>query len=193
MPTVIMSEAQFTTPDGHTVHYYFEELTLRSIRFWQEFRLEHCEAWLADAEGTEQCWRYPPLWVQGRRGHRYRLCWARASSAATYSLVAACNLSTKKHALSTSKGLVASLFAPAKFGRRAFWIALGFVIVASLASHFDLGELRRSVWSGIAWWHLLAAPFVVGLVGRGASIWRDARDVDRSFERLIEAQLFFNR
>jgi len=188
-----MSDTPFTTQDGHTVHYYLEDLTLRSIRFWQENRLEHCEAWFADSKGVEQCWRCPPLWVQGRRGHRYRLCWARASNASTYSLVGARNLSTRKHALSTSTGVAASLFAPAKFGRRAFWISLGLVIAIALASHLDLSELRRSAWGGLAWWHLLAVPLAAGIVGRAASGLRDARDTGRTFDRAIEKLLATDR
>jgi len=188
-----MTTTQFTTADGIRIEYFLETLTLRKIRYWREHHLEFCEAWVQSADGVEQRWHSPPLHVQGRAGHRYLLCWAKASATRNFELVGACNLSTRQHRLSTANGLVRSLFPRARLGRYAFWISAAAAIGIGAACEFNLNGLRHAVWSGLSASHLLVAPFVAGIVGRCASVYREARDPTRSFDAEVESAVSARR
>ena len=185
-----MSATRFTTHDGIEIDYYTEILTLRHVRHWREYPgYDRCEAWLQRADGAERRWYSLPLGVQGRAGHRYRLCWARAGKMKSYDLVGVCNLASKDRRLSSSTGLVASLFPSSYYGRWAFWLTLLSVIACTLASHSLPDALRRWVWDEVTWWHWGAAPIVAGVVGACASLLRDRRDNSRSFDKFVEQLL----
>jgi hypothetical protein len=188
-----MTTTQFTTADGFKIEYFLETLTLRKIRHWREHHLEFCEAWMQGADGVEQRWHSPPLHIQGRAGHKYLLCWARVTATRNFELVAACNLSTRQHRLSTEGGLVRRLFAPARLGRYAFWISAAAAIGIGAACEFNLNGLRHAAWSGLSAWHLFVAPFVAGIVGRCVSAYRDARDPARSFDAEVESAVSSRR
>ena len=171
-----MAEIQHVSPDGITVHYCFEILTLRKIRHWREAGLERCEAWLQGERAVEQRWYFPPLGVQGRAGHRYRVCWARTEKMSSYKLVGAANLASQNYMLCTGTGVVASMFPPSKFDRWAFSAAV--TVTISLACKTDL-----------AWQALVALPICAAMVGAMVGKCRDGRDASRSFDELIARAL----
>ncbi len=185
-----MTEKQFTTPDGIVIDNYLEVVTLLHIRHWRESpSVNRCEAWIQGADGADQLWHSPPLGLQGRAGHRYRLCWARCGATQTYWLVGARNLATKKHTLCCDTGLVASLFRPSRYGRRAFWTSCAAALVFVFLSQLLPDEIFRSVQGGLAWWHLALVPFITGTVGSCAGSLRDRRDVGKSFDKFVEESL----
>ena len=182
--------SKFTTPDAIVIEHYVEIVTLLQIRHWRESPgINRCEAWMQGADGVERRWYSEPLGVQGRAGHRYRLCWARVEGASLYSLVGAGNLSTKMHALSCSTGLALSLFAPSRYGLLGFWggCAAAVAFVAFAQSLPD--AMFRAELAGIAWWQVGLVPIVLGAIGVGVSFWRNRRDVGRSFDKFVEALL----
>ncbi len=188
-PNVLSNK--FTTPDQIVIDHYVEVVTLVQIRHWRESPgINRCEAWLQGANGAEQLWYALPLDVRGRAGHRYRLCWARAADKQPYMLVGACNLATKKHALTCNTGLAASLFVRSRYGRLGFWIgcamAMAFVVLAQLVSD----AVFRAVFAGVTWWQVGSVPIGLGILGACMSVWRNRRDASRSFDKFVEGLLF---
>ena len=181
-----MPASKFTTSDGIAIDFLVERVTLLQIRHWRESPgISRCEAWFQDSGGAERLWGAVPLGVQGRVGHRYRLCWARSSPTQAYSLVGARNLATGKHTLSRDAGLIADLFTPSRFGRYGLWAGSMAVLALVLASQFVPAEGFPTFLRSIAWWHAASVPVIAGLAGSCASLWRDRRDIGRSFDRFV--------
>lgn len=173
-----MSTNRFVTAGGITLEYFTEVQTLQAVRYWHDHpNTDRCEAWFKGADGIERRWYSLPLAVQGRAGHRYRLCWARTPAMESYELVGARNLATTSQCLASSTGLVASLFPPARYGRWAF--GLSFLGTAALMlTHPSLMEDPR-------WVMLLALPPTAGVAGLCASLVRNRRDPERTFDRIV--------
>ena len=173
-----MSSNTFVTDDGITLEYFIETQTLKYVRHWRDYpNTDRCEASFMAADGMERRWYALPLAVQGRPGHRYRLCWARPATMAAYELVGGRNLSTGHHRLTNERGLVAGLFAPAHYGRWAFC----FSVLATTTSTLTWPSLIAA--PGWAW--LIAVPPVVGVVGLCASWRRNRRDPNKTFDNFV--------
>lgn len=185
-----MSTNKFTTRDEIVIEHFVEEVTLLQIRHWRESPgVNRCEAWFQSVGRVEQLWHSVPLGVQGRAGHRYRLCWARAADAKQYSLVGAQNLATKRHALSCSTGLAPSLFVPSRYGRSGFLLGCAAATAFAVVGQSMPDAFFRAVLAGVTWWQVASVPIALGIVGACASVWQNRRDVSRSFDKFVEEVL----
>lgn len=177
----------FETSTGAEIRYFCEDLVLRKVRHWRSQGQLQSEAWFARPDGTEVNLNGFPLNLEGREGHRYRLCWAATPGQTNWSLVGASNLTTQRYQTIGHGKVLDELTDPA-YGRHLFWFTAAVALL--LAFWPGLDHLRAQLHPAVAWWHLVAAPFLTGTLGLSVSCFVPSLDPEGAFDEELSRILF---
>lgn len=187
-----MSAGIFKTEDGVEIKYYFSDYTIKKCRTWWYRGIRYSEVWAQDPQGVEYRWNQLPLDLQGREGHRYRVCWAYLAGSSTAYLVGSANLDSNRYILSSDyskKPIANSLKGPqASF---ANWF-LGLSVLASAGVVGHANFVKNSIFANVEHgiWFLLGGIVLFYILGALFDALRHKLDPSYSFDKFIGGALF---
>lgn len=187
-----MQYHSFVTQDGVEVRYYFTEQMLTKTRSWIYRGIHYHDNWFEAPDGSEFRTGDFPLGLQGREGHRYRVCWAAAVGSNTQYMVGAANLDTNRYLLRSSLETpnIVTRLKGVGISYQTLFSVLGaiFFFTWLLATAFypksALGSIEFNIWVA------LAGVFLFCFLGYLLNCLKKQWDPQKSFEAFLQEELF---